>query len=180
MGDEVSRGIGGWVISVTTRGRGERDHHVAMFHVALAKANDAIDAVAQACGAPISTVAIEAPLSHATLALMRLKQGELRMRKSLRRPRDINQLAKRIADMATDDGDGREFAEGESSAAVSLGPQGGKVRAAATKRHVELMAKRTADAMKQGFKSADASSHRADQPGRASMRNRKSRSQQSH
>jgi hypothetical protein len=179
MGDEVSRGIGGWVISVTTRGRGERDPHVAMFHVALAKANDAIDAVAQACGAPISTVAIEAPLSHTTLALMRLKQGELRMRKSLRRPRDINQLAKRIADIATDDCDGREFAEGESSAAVSLGPQGGKVRASANKRHVALMAKR-ANAMKQGLKSADASSYRAEQPGRGSIRNRKSRSQQSH
>ena len=100
MTDKASNGIGGWVISVTTQGRGEREPNVAIFHVALSNASEAIAAVAQACGAPSSAVAIETHLSHATLALMRLKQGEMRMRKSLRRPRDINQLAKRIVDIA--------------------------------------------------------------------------------
>ena len=180
MGDEASRGIGGWVISVTTRGRGEREPNVAIFHVALAKASDAIEAVTQACGAPASTVAIETHLSHATLALMRLKRGELRMRKSLRHPRDINQLAKRIADIVTGGGDDREAAEGKSSATFSLGPQGGKVRASTNERHVELVAKSAGDAIKRDLESADASSCRVEQPRRASIRNRRARSQQSH
>ena len=80
---------------------------MAIFHVALSNASEAIAAVAQACGAPSSAVAIETHLSHATLALMRLQQGEMRMRKSLRRPRDINQLAKRIVDIATGEDEDR-------------------------------------------------------------------------
>ena len=101
---------------------------MAFFHVALPNASEAIAAVAQACGAPSSTVAVETHLSHATLALMRLKQGEMRMRKSISRPRDINQLAKRIVDIAKGEEDDRKPTpeeEGKDPAALSLGRHGG-------------------------------------------------------
>jgi hypothetical protein len=140
MGDEVSRGIGGWVISVTTRGSGERDPHVAIFHAAFPNARDAIDAVARACGAPSSAIAIEIHLSYATLALMRLKRGELRMRKSLRRPRDISQLAKRIVDIATGGGGERELFQSKCPDAGNSGRR--RSRRIDEKRHVEIMAKK--------------------------------------
>ena len=74
--------------------------------------------MAQACGAHSSAVVIETHLSRATLALMRLKQGDMRMRKSISRPRDINQLAKRIVDIATgEDEDRKPRLEGKVSAA---------------------------------------------------------------
>jgi hypothetical protein len=144
MGDEVSRGIGGWVISVTTLGRGEREPHVAVFHAAFPKARDAIDAVARACGAPSSAIAIETHLSHTTLALMRLKQGELRMRKSLRRPRDISQLAKRIVDIATGGDSERELSQSKCPDAGNSGRR--KVGASKKRRHVESMDKKAVDA----------------------------------
>ena len=47
---------------------------------------------------------------------MRLKQGEMRMRKSISRPRDINQLAKRIVDIAKGEEDDRKVAQPEPPA----------------------------------------------------------------
>ncbi len=65
-----------------------------------------------------------------------------------KRPRDTNQLAKRVVDIATGDEPERDTDEGKDPAAVSLGRRGlkgGKARAAAVspKRRAEI-AKRAA------------------------------------
>jgi hypothetical protein len=153
MTDKASRGVGGWVVSVTTLARDEREPHVTLFDVAIFEPSKAIEAVKLACGASSSAVAIKTHLSHGALALMRLKQGELRMRKGFKRPRDINQLAKRIVDIATGEEEDRQPTpeeEGKDPAAVSLGRRGGlkggKARAAAlsAKRRAEIAKKAAA------------------------------------
>jgi hypothetical protein len=65
-----------------------------------------------------------------------------------KRPRDANQLAKRVADIATGaakDRDPTPEEQGKDPAAVSLGAKGGKARAAAlTKRKRSEIAKKAA------------------------------------
>ena len=71
--------------------------------------------------------------------------------KAKKRPRDTNQLAKRIVDIATGDEPERDPDEGKDPAAVSLGRRGGlkggKARAASMspKRRAEI-AKKAAQA----------------------------------
>lgn len=66
---------------------------------------------------------------------------------SKKRPRDTNQLAKRIVDIATGDEEDRNPDEGKDPAAVSLGRRGGlkggKARAASMspKRRAEIAKK---------------------------------------
>jgi hypothetical protein len=49
-----------------------------------------------------------------------------------KRPRDLNALAKRIVDEATDDAEPDEPTKAKNPAAVELGRKGGKARAAKT------------------------------------------------
>ena len=78
----------------------------------------------------------------------------MRIRKSLKRPRDTDELAKRIVDIATGGADDRKPTsqeEGKDPAAVSLGRRsglkGGKARAASMspKQHADI-AKKAAEA----------------------------------
>ena len=48
---------------------------------------------------------------HGRPALMRVEQGEIRMRKSFKRPRDIHQLTRRILDIAPCENEGRDPTE---------------------------------------------------------------------
>ena len=95
--------IGGWVVSVTTRAGGEKVPPVSLFDVAEPDPKDAMNAVCRACGAPAAAVAIKTHLTTAALALMRVQRGQLRMRKSFKRPRDIHQLRQRLVEMAVDE-----------------------------------------------------------------------------
>ena len=67
-----------------------------------------------------------------------------------KRPRDPNQLAKRIVDIAT--GDEIDDAPAKDEAAVSLGRKGGKARAANTtpERRAEIARKAAAKRWKRG------------------------------
>jgi hypothetical protein len=93
---KASRGIGGWLVTVTTWARGEDAPRVSLFDVAKPDPKDAIDAVRRACGAPADAVAVKTHLSKGALALMRIEPGHVRMRKSHKRPRDIRELTRRI------------------------------------------------------------------------------------
>ena len=99
MAVKASRGIGGWVVSVTTWARGEDAPRVSLFNVAKPDPKAAMDAVRRACGAPADAVAIKSHLTKGALALMRMEPGHMRMRKSLKRPRDIHELTRRIREM---------------------------------------------------------------------------------
>ena len=98
---KASRGIGGWVVGVTTWARGEDAPRVSLFDVAKPDPKDAIDAVRRATGAPADAVAIKTHLTKGTLTLMRIEPGRMRMRKSLKRPRNIHELTRRILDITT-------------------------------------------------------------------------------
>jgi hypothetical protein len=93
---KASRGIGGWLVTVTTWARGEDAPRVSLFDVAKPDPKDAIDAVRRACGAPADAVAVKTHLSKGALALMRIEPGHVRMRKSHKPPRNIQELARRI------------------------------------------------------------------------------------
>ena len=105
---KASRGIGGWLVTVTTWARGEDAPRVSLFDVAKSDPDDAIDAVRRACGAPADAVAIKAHVTKGALALMRLEPGHMRMRKSLKRPRDIHELTRRIREMDTSEDQGSD------------------------------------------------------------------------
>lgn len=96
MKPKASRGIAGWVVSVTTLARGEDAPRVSLFDVAMVDPKEAIEAVQRACGALASMVAIKTHLTSAPLALMRIEPGKWRMRKSNKPPRDMAQLIQRI------------------------------------------------------------------------------------
>lgn len=96
----ASRGIGGWVVGVTTWAHGEDAPRVSLFDVAKPDPKDALDAVRRACGAPADAVAIKSHLTKGALALMRIQHGHIRLRKSFKgRPRDIQELTRRIRDI---------------------------------------------------------------------------------
>ena len=111
----ASRGIGGWVVGVTTWARGEDAPRVSLFDVAKPDPKDAIDAVRRACGAPADDVAIKTYLTKGALALMRIEQGRIRMRKSLKRPRDIHELTRRILDTTRWDDESQTLTEPDSA-----------------------------------------------------------------
>lgn len=73
-----------------------------------------------------------------------------------KRPRDTNQLAKRIVDIATGDEEERDTDEGKDPAAVSLGRRGGlkggKARAASMtpKQRADIAKKAAAARWKRG------------------------------
>ena len=94
-------------MSVTTWARDEDTPRVSLFDVAKPDPKDAINAIRRACGAPAKMVAIKTHLTTGALALMRVKQGELRMRKSFKQPRNINQLTQRILDIGTSEDEDR-------------------------------------------------------------------------
>jgi hypothetical protein len=106
MSVKASRGIGGWLVTVTTWARGEDAPRVSLFDVAKPDPKDAMDAVRRACGAPADAVAIKSHLTKGALALMRIEPGHMRMRKSLKRPRDIHELTQRIREMDTSEDHG--------------------------------------------------------------------------
>jgi hypothetical protein len=106
MSVKASRGIGGWLVTVTTWARGEDAPRVSLFDVAKPDPKDAMDAVRRACGAPADAVAIKNHLTKGALALMRIEPGHMRMRKSLKRPRDIHELTQRIREMDTSEDQG--------------------------------------------------------------------------
>jgi hypothetical protein len=112
----ASRGIGGWVVGVTTWARSEDAPRVSLFDVAKPDRKDAIDAVRRACGAPADAVAIKNHLTKGALALMRIEPGHMRMRKSLKRPRDIHELTRRLRDMITPEDEGGDAPEANDSA----------------------------------------------------------------
>jgi hypothetical protein len=105
---KASRGIGGWLVAVTTWARGEDAPRVSLFNVARPDPKDAMEAVRRACGAPANAVAIKTHLTKGALALMRLEPGRMRMRKSLKRPRDIHELTRRIREMDTSEDQGSD------------------------------------------------------------------------
>lgn len=96
MTKRASRGVVGWVVSVTTWVGGEDRPRVSVFDVAKADPKEAIDAVRRACGASAEMVAIKTHLTSSPLALMRMGPGDLRMRKSHKSPRNIAELRERI------------------------------------------------------------------------------------
>jgi hypothetical protein len=69
--------------------------------VAKPDPKDAVDVVQRACGALKGAVAIKTHLTKGALTLMRIEPGRMRMRKSLKRPRDIDELTQRIREMDT-------------------------------------------------------------------------------
>jgi hypothetical protein len=103
---KASRGIGGWLVAVTTWARGEDAPRVSLFDVAKPDPKDAIEAVRRACGAPADAVTIKTHATKGALALMRIEPGHMRMRKSLKRPRDIHELTQRIREMDTSEDQG--------------------------------------------------------------------------
>jgi hypothetical protein len=103
-------------VTVTTWARDEDAPRVSFFDVAKPDPKDAIDAVRRACGAPAETVAIKSHLSKGALALMRIEQGHVRMRKSIKRPRDMHELTRRIREMETGDDEGRVAPDGSDTA----------------------------------------------------------------
>jgi hypothetical protein len=103
---KATSSIGGWVVSVTTWVQGEDLPRISLFDVAEPDAEDAIDAVRRASGAPAAAVAIKTHLTTAALALMRIRRGQMRMRKSFKRPRDIQQLRQRLLEIAVGEGAG--------------------------------------------------------------------------
>ena len=108
MSVKASRGIGGWLVAVTTWVRGEDAPRVSLFDVAKPDPKDAMNAVRRACGAPAGAVAIKSHLTKGALALMRIEPGRMRMRKSLKRPRDIHELTRRIREMDTGEDQGTD------------------------------------------------------------------------
>jgi hypothetical protein len=113
---KASRGIGGWVVGVTTWAHGEDAPRVSLFDVAKPDPKDAIDAVRRACGAPADAIAIKTHLTKGALALMRIEPGRMRMRKSLKRPRDIHELTRRIRDITTRKEESRSAPEANDTA----------------------------------------------------------------
>jgi hypothetical protein len=113
---KASRGIGGWLVAVTTWARGEDAPRVSLFNVARPDPKDAMDAVQRACGAPADAVAVKAHLTKGALALMRIEPGHMRMRKSLKRPRDIHELTRRIRDITTRKEESRSAPEANDTA----------------------------------------------------------------
>ena len=105
---KASRGIGGWLVAVTTWARGEDAPGVSLFHVAKPDPKDAIAAVRRACGAPADAVAVKAHVTKGALALMRIEPGHVRMRKSNTPPRDIHDLTRRIREMDTSEDHGSD------------------------------------------------------------------------
>jgi hypothetical protein len=105
---KASRAIGGWLVAVTTWARGDDTPRVSLFDVAKPDLKDAMDAVRRACGAPADAVAIKMHLTKGAFALMRIEPGQLRMRKSLKRPRDIHDLTRRIRQMDTSEDQGSD------------------------------------------------------------------------
>ena len=105
MTDKITRGIGGWVVFVTTWARGEDASRVSVFDVAEADSKVAAEVVIRASGAPATAVTVKTHLTTAALILMRVKAGEMRMRKSFKPPRDIKQLVERIAKIAAEEAD---------------------------------------------------------------------------
>jgi hypothetical protein len=108
MSVKASRAIGGWLVAVTTWVRGEDAPRVSLFDVAKPDPKDAMDAVRRACGAPADAVAIKSHLTKGAVALMRIEPGRMRMRKSLKRPRDIHELTRRIREMDTGEDQGTD------------------------------------------------------------------------
>ena len=98
-------------MTVTTWAGGEDGPRVSLFDVAEPDPKDAVDAVRRTSGAPAAAVAIKTHLATAALALMRVERGQMRMRKSFKRPRDIDQLRQRILDIAMSEDEGRNPTE---------------------------------------------------------------------
>lgn len=108
---KASRGIGGWVVGITTWARGEDAPRLSLFDVAKPDPKDAVELVQRACGAPKGAVAIQSHLTKGALALMRIEPGKWRMRKSHKPPRNMAQLIQRIRAMEASEDQHSDAAE---------------------------------------------------------------------